>query len=64
MTYTEVQNFIKAWHFFLVPDDILDYGLSTNAFMVFSIYAIAATRLARLFRQEKPSAITAAASLL
>ena len=35
MTYTEVQNFIKAGHFFLVPDDILDYGLSPAAFMAF-----------------------------
>ena len=35
MTFTEVQNFIKAGHFFLVPDDILDYDLSPTAFMVF-----------------------------
>lgn len=35
MTFTEVQNFIKAGHFFLVPDDILDYDLSPSAFMVF-----------------------------
>ena len=35
MTFEEVQNFIKAGHFFLIPDDILDYDLSPTAFMIF-----------------------------
>lgn len=35
MTFTEVHNFIKAGHFFLVPEDVFDYDLSPTAFMVF-----------------------------
>ena len=35
MTLTEVKNMIKAGHFFLVPEEILEFDLSPAAFMVY-----------------------------